>query len=935
MSQTLNPAHMGISDIITDYLSLIGQLLDELSPEHFPASQKASYETFQRVHAHVTGRTSNWDSLKAPLAKHILFKNILQVSASPQHLRLVQEDPVYQSWEELLTSIHPLVNWPQTLAEFLGTLKDSFQNCPETAQTSWQNLALRAAGIMAPEKNPQLPSPFLQLLYSLVGELAEAFLSKKSGDLRVICPNANTSFDPPKRASKEKYTYISQLSEYYYFLTKHIHNSPSENSSYYALIYLNPLAKIAYGSLSQQIHLFDSQNLLFQPFLAQVDTDIDLLFCDLRESSHTLSTPSSQLEKRIKNTWGKLPTYYRNKKKKPLTYLLRWCMDRMSQKGITVFVLDREYLAQNTSEFLKKSWFQEYQQIYLWESPPTFSGSASRNQQISIVILVREKAFRPSRKGVPHNTAQVFYRVIGEEKRLNRADFKEISPDQFFNKLYPSNLKKESVLPLFTHPEASTDQPSNPSIFQNAYPPLLSPWKNQVLADSRSKLEAQMKTILEAYQKAQPGELPKSIAWPKSVQKFHEQKFPIQFRKNHIQEVWAQPYARSYAYVDPLFLDQAPAILDQYSDSGKINPTLLWGIKPEGNLKIRLSIRPAWKNAGFPEYQIPLFQALSSTSTELSTNIPSQTLEYFQAYYQGQWQAWAYEIKEASHELFDFTALEQCQVSPEFAGEVRSLFEWTQKGQHLDHLSKYLSQAQEKTSSLLKEWGRLFRQAYRRMDQMGKKIASHPESREVIEKYFQTGMKALEYLENHLDQVQQKLRPHNLDYEITERDIFAYTYAVLQSPIYQGMCDLYRHQDVPLIPLFTSFLRWKNWGNTLLNLQLKLEEQAPWRLKTRVLPKADPDGKECFHIHPDIQEITLEFSSQRWILSNLPEALWESTSFDLGEILAILLPPKTAKEASISGEEANPQAICEQLARICRVAYETHLIYAEMHQVTI
>jgi predicted helicase len=76
------------------------------------------------------------------------------------------------------------------------------------------------------------------------------------------------------------------------------------------------------------------------------------------------------------------------------------------------------------------------------------------------------------------------------------------------------------------------------------------------------------------------------------------------------------------------------------------------------------------------------------------------------------------------------------------------------------------------------------------------------------------------------------------DTGITKDDIFAYIYAVLHDPVYRETYALNLKRDFPHIPYYPAFRRWREWGQTLIDLHTGYEAVEPFPLVRSDVPDA-------------------------------------------------------------------------------------------------
>lgn len=167
---------------------------------------------------------------------------------------------------------------------------------------------------------------------------------------------------------------------------------------------------------------------------------------------------------------------------------------------------------------------------------------------------------------------------------------------------------------------------------------------------------------------------------------------------------------------------------------------------------------------------------------------------------------------------------------------------------------------------------------------------------------------------------------------ITKDDIFAYVYAVLHDPIYRETYALNLKREFPRIPLYDNFKRWRDWGQTLLDLHIGYETAPPFDLGRLDTP--DPRRAEGttpavkLKSDPESGVIVLDAETQ---LSGVPASAW---AYRLGNRSAIdwvldQHKEKTPKDPTIR-EKFNTyrfadhkEAVIELLKRVVTVSIRT------------
>jgi predicted helicase len=167
---------------------------------------------------------------------------------------------------------------------------------------------------------------------------------------------------------------------------------------------------------------------------------------------------------------------------------------------------------------------------------------------------------------------------------------------------------------------------------------------------------------------------------------------------------------------------------------------------------------------------------------------------------------------------------------------------------------------------------------------------------------------------------------------ITKDDIFAYVYAVLHDPVYRETYALNLKREFPRIPLYPDFKKWRDWGQTLLDLHIGYETAEPFAMTRADAP--DPKRAEGttpavkLKSDPDKGVVVLDADTQ---LSGIPTDAWR---YRLGNRSAIdwvldQHKEKTPKDPTIR-EKFNTyrfadykETVVDLLARVVTVSLET------------
>jgi predicted helicase len=175
---------------------------------------------------------------------------------------------------------------------------------------------------------------------------------------------------------------------------------------------------------------------------------------------------------------------------------------------------------------------------------------------------------------------------------------------------------------------------------------------------------------------------------------------------------------------------------------------------------------------------------------------------------------------------------------------------------------------------------------------------------------------------------------------ITKDGIFAYVYGVLHDPIYRETYALNLKREFPRIPFYPDFARWRDWGQTLLDLHIGYESADPFPLVRTDLPDAKVRAggqtpRVILKADRDNGIIILDAETQ---LSGVPKPAWD---YQLGNRSAIdwvldQHKEKTPKDPTIRERfdtyrfADHKEKVVDLLARVARVSAETVAIVEAM-----
>jgi predicted helicase len=189
-----------------------------------------------------------------------------------------------------------------------------------------------------------------------------------------------------------------------------------------------------------------------------------------------------------------------------------------------------------------------------------------------------------------------------------------------------------------------------------------------------------------------------------------------------------------------------------------------------------------------------------------------------------------------------------------------------------------------------------------------------------------------------------KARYAHISFDVTKDAIFAYTYGVLNDPVYTTKYALNLKRAFPIIPFYEDFAIWSHWGRALLKLHVDYDRVKRWPLRridgvdeksqkagvpTRVVLRADKD-KGRIYVDGETE------------LAGVPKEAWE---YRLGTRSAIEWVLDQYSEGSYSNpllrEKIRPfrfaphkEDVIALLGKVVRVSMETLRITKEMSELS-
>lgn len=311
-------------------------------------------------------------------------------------------------------------------------------------------------------------------------------------------------------------------------------------------------------------------------------------------------------------------------------------------------------------------------------------------------------------------------------------------------------------------------------------------------------------------------------------------------------------------------------------------------------------------------------------------NIRSKALQKFKEYYETQWQEQAESLRLSLQNLLNMSHLEDCQVEPELAVELRPLVQLSENVAFAKQLFKNIYQPNEATQVNFKSLKEIFLRMKKAFEQMGKRYSRGKESYDTLHRYFVEGEESLQLLDEYMEEAAR--REIDLEREIKHSDIFEYVYAVLQVTSFEASHTLEELQ----IPLLNDFWAWVEWGRTLLDLHLREEESyaRPLKITERYLRKRVKTFKAKFLSQES--SILLQDQHSEWLIQQLPSEIFEhqlGKQLTLEWLLQALAEKYHNPEAEESFLENQKEEIKETLQKHIRIISETVKIQKTLQRV--
>ena len=276
------------------------------------------------------------------------------------------------------------------------------------------------------------------------------------------------------------------------------------------------------------------------------------------------------IDKRIKQTYIKHGTAQnQNSVYDPCTRFLRWASDRLNNRGIVAYVVNRSYIDKRIYDGFRKVVSNEFSDIYIVDlggdvrANPKLSGTTHNvfGIQTGVAILFIVK------KEKTHNSpCKIFYSrrpefEIADDKlkflsmtKFAQVDFAHIIPDKQNNWINQTDNNFDELLPLISKDvKAGKSEQAIFKLFSRGVVTQRDEW---VYDFSRDNLEDKMRFTIDIYQQtlANPDYKDKNkIKWDAELTRYAKRKIEKKFDDQKIIKSAYRPFIKKYLYFDKHF----------------------------------------------------------------------------------------------------------------------------------------------------------------------------------------------------------------------------------------------------------------------------------------------------------------------------------------------------------------------------------------------
>jgi predicted helicase len=119
--------------------------------------------------------------------------------------------------------------------------------------------------------------------------------------------------------------------------------------------------------------------------------------------------------------------------------------------------------------------------------------------------------------------------------------------------------------------------------------------------------------------------------------------------------------------------------------------------------------------------------------------------------------------------------------------------------------------------------------------------------------------------------------------KVTKLDIFHYVYGVLHNPIYRVKYEQNLKRDLPRVPLYDDFARWRDAGKILMDLHIGFETSEPWPLTVRdnrptsefLVPGTELKSRTTIRIDKEMGTVLFGVPGGSLTVEGFPPSVWD------------------------------------------------------------
>lgn len=628
-------------------------------------------------------------------------------------------------------------------------------------------------------------------------------------------------------------------------------------------------------------------------------TDFACIYLDLRQSHpyRYIKKPLATLDQQILNIYKELQLDHKTVSEEER--MLYWSFDKLGQRGILMSLLPPNFLEDQKYLNLRKFLSHIFQEIYILELK-------DEAENLAVVYFIKkETASLKSSSGIQHTSLPLKQFNQQQQIEFEELQWQNVYADQ---QAYWIGLPQSDffdLLPIFGN---------KTSIFRKSSQGSQSLMEDWLIDVSPNVLEKKVKYLLRQYAKLTKKKETSdaSIKWPAAILEMAEKGISFAFEKQKIKQIEIAPFVSAFLYDDEKLISRhgvnSPAIAYHQATHQVYPLSRNWLAK-------------FWsKYLAFPLHGI-------DADKQSLQNIDDKALKRFKEHYQNQ-------TKAHNQTFIVFPPERITQTLDKIETVSRDL---PVISKYPTQINRLLEEARHFTSDV-----ELLTPPYEKIDEFKRKVLRL--ERDAIErKVIYQKVKA--YIEELKDQLSTLTHEHDealKDVEaISKANIFYYTYAVLQDPVYQYKYKAFLQRELPRIPFYPKFRQWVDWGKRLY------EDSSDDREKSKIQVSEEKHEKPLsksftYQFHEERGLIVLKELNKSIALSNLPASAF-SYQFEgvspIEHYLSYLSKQqRKSKKNKPEFRQAildEPQPIIKQLKYICLYSERTAKVKEAMQKAYI